>query len=57
MTWRLPTIPVGNLRAQPVDKRMRALWHKPVKRIGENIAKLFPSTVAVKNSPPLAKSA
>jgi len=35
----LPTVPVGKLYAQPVDKRLRALLHKPVKKIGEKVAK------------------
>jgi len=35
----LPTISVGKLCAQPVDKRLRALWRQRVNNIGEKIAK------------------
>jgi len=35
---RLPTVSVGKLCVQPVDKPLRALWRKRVNRIGEKIA-------------------
>jgi hypothetical protein len=35
----LPTTSVGKLCVQPVDKRLHALWHKRVNKIGEKITK------------------
>jgi len=45
---RLPTISVGKLCVQPVDKPLRALWHKHVKKIGENFTRIFSPFMMVK---------
>jgi hypothetical protein len=49
---RLPTISVGKLCVQPVDKRLSALWHKRVKKIGENFAINVLAIQLAKISPP-----